>query len=112
MSWRALYLDLPRKGNSTSSNREMTSSIFLQLRWYTDSLSTAVDFIYQSRYRDGFYLLLARFVVRVRKICAKIVSWFSTLLLNNQMDTSRTMARTFGGTNDLFTKVLDYKVPL
>ena len=34
------------------------------------------------------------------------------LLLSNRMATSRTRARTFRGTNDLFTLILDYKVTL
>ena len=73
--------------------------------------STSVDITRAATGMD-FNLLLARFVVYCLGICAKIVSWFSSLLLNDRMATSTVLARRFGATKDFFTSTVDYKVTL
>ena len=40
-------------------------------------------------------------------VVAPRLTWNSNLFLNSQMATSKVIARSFGGTNNLFTKTLD-----
>ena len=70
---------------------------FLRLRRYTD--------FHQPRLI--LKLALGKVVLFSLEIRAKIVSWFFYQLQNNRMATSSTVARSFRGTNDLFTTVLD-----
>ena len=81
MSWRACYLASP----SGETRRKQAGDDFFNF--------TAAA---------GFSSCLA-----APRACLGI----SIQLLNSQVATSSTVARTFGGTNDLFTTVLDYKVP-
>ena len=122
------YIHSSSAKDMACGNRELSSSFYNQPQLVNTIPSTAVmpdmpepllgwscnqvvTLVPELSTRWFLHLFLAS-VLCYGNCATKIVSWVSNLLLSNRVATSTVTARTFRGTNDLFTATVDWKVTL